>query len=417
MTCPDGRETVALLAACGQAADDAEPHLAECAVCREEAAQLRTALEVYRKTQDEAMPASLRARIRGGARPRRRTRVLALTVAAAAVALFVVALTLHSPSPVIKVEGDLTVLREGAWQPVQDRAPLDEKVRPRAAEATVRTPMGDEIRLGAAAEVTLRSSRSLEVHIGRVDFVVARAPQEEFVVRVPFGRIMVRGTRFRVEITERSKPMNPVGVSPWVLMIAITVGAVDFVAEDGRRTPVPAGMNLTVSAEGTVLSGPQDGQDAKKCCEKVEKALWCQGCNQYLAESDVEEVESPRGAYKSCKVCAAKKGDRGVKAGGFVQEFEVCVRAYYVCKECGKFQADAGICHDTDMEQKTDKAKVSNVCEGCEYRTDWGTNRKTGDPATCPGRNLRRQESDCIKKGEPLKRVCSASGKIPHTNR
>lgn len=98
MNCRDF-EDARLLAAYGEPAGaEFEAHQAICDDCRGEIEKIRSVRIAYARSQDEPMPAALRARIRG---PRR----VIWTLAAAAAALLVVWLSLDSrkietpPSP------------------------------------------------------------------------------------------------------------------------------------------------------------------------------------------------------------------------------------------------------------------------------------------------------------------------------
>lgn len=114
---------------------------------------------------------------------------------------------------------------------------------------------------------------------------------------------------------------------------------------------------------------------------------FCKTCNKILGmEETVQE--------NFCKKCTEGKARKDWEP---LERVEACVKYYYTCDEHKIRSWQAGMCGGCKkwMKQNVDRARITNVCEGC------------GDPA----------EKGCPKetcKGKGVKKGCEKSGTYPH---
>jgi ferric-dicitrate binding protein FerR (iron transport regulator) len=380
--------------ALGEDSAEAREHSERCAACRGSAdAALRLVAGLDRLSAPDPESAERARRVLAAVDAAPARPIWMLAGAAAILILTAVALLLQPKRPSFALEGEARVLRGDRWIAADRGALLGDRLMAGARGATVKPPSGDEIRLAPGSEATLDAARSLALHSGTAEFSVVRRA-ETFEIRVPSGKILVRGTQFRVEVIERSKPMKE-GVA---LLIAVMSGAVDFVSVDGIVTPVHAGKTLTVSWEGLTSISTQD---PARCCEKIETGWLCNNCG-VLADTAVVDLKDHKG-IKVCIVCAANMA--GTQAGisrAVVRKVDCCVRVYYGCADCQTKSSASEKCHGKERVRVISRARVDYACGKC--------NQVGPKAGVCGGSTASR----CA--GTPLLPRCSAAGKsFPHT--
>lgn len=168
-------------------------------------------------------------------------------------------------------------------------------------------------------------------------------------------------------------------------------------------------------------------QDPGECCKEIEKALFCNGCNALIPESDCRKVDFDREEFMACKACAKRYGDdAGAYAKARVLEIEVCVRVHYECVVgdqplgCGKVRRDEEECCGQPMAKKVSRARIFYVCaectkwaEGHDIAEYWRNSRAQGMHRG--GQWWKDQLGECPrhenKRSEPR---CSMGGVFPH---
>src|SRR5262245_37987436 len=259
-------------------ATEAEAHLATCAACRTELAELRRVLAGARAVRapepsadaEERLLAAVRAE-RGTPAPsmagRPRSRILALLVpVAAAAAVLVALLTADGVEPARVIDGE-GLLHPAAAEPAEPgkairgdfafaagdeieagRAPFTARLDLTPGTARPDGPPAGrlELRLAPGARVARLPSGDLRLVAGTVE-VSAGPLALPFSVHAPPGRATIRGTRFTAATAEGR------------LVVVVAAGSVELAREGGPSETLAAGEEGLVDAE-RLLRRKADGR-------------------------------------------------------------------------------------------------------------------------------------------------------------
>jgi hypothetical protein len=193
-----------------------------------------------------------------------------------------------------------------------------------------------------------------------------------------------------------------------------------------KRAPFSEGImtlirNFVLAA---VLLPLVPSQDPGQCCQEIEKALFCNGCNLLVPDSDCRRVDFDREEFMACKACAKRYGDDAAAySRARVLEIEVCVRVHYECVVgdqplgCGKVRREEEQCCGQPMAKKVSRARIFYVCSECvkwgeghdlaeywrNYRGQVAQHRGSqwwkDQPAECPRHDNKKLDPRCSQAG------------------